>query len=133
MRKNDGIDNWFDSFFWGDRSPADAVWRPRTDVVEESNAYVVTIDLPGLKKDDVSITVEENVLKIAGERKTEHEENSEGYRRLERSFGSFERTFRLPREIEVDKIESTYENGVLRVRVPKSEKALPRRIEVKVK
>ncbi|MFH1278863.1 MAG: Hsp20/alpha crystallin family protein [Candidatus Eisenbacteria bacterium] len=137
IRNEFGMERFVDGFFnnsgWNESDGTDVAWRPRTDVREETDAYTIHVDLPGVKKDDIRIVVEESILKISGERKHASEESSEGYRRIERSFGSFERTFRLPKEVEIDKIESTYEAGVLAVRVPKSEKALPRQIEVKVR
>lgn len=128
-----GIDRFFDNLWWNENAGTATTWRPRTDVREEQEAYLLSVDLPGVTKDDVKITVEEGILKISGTRKQELGENSETYRRIERSFGAFERTFRLPKEVELEKIESTYEAGVLTVRIPKSEKALPRQIEVKVR
>lgn len=136
IRKDLGMDNFLDGFFgnfWNGDTTGDGAWRPRTDVSEENDAYQVAIDLPGVKKDDIKIVVEDGVLTVSGERKQQTEEKGDGYRRLERSFGAFQRSFRLPKEVEIDKIESHYESGVLSVRVPKSEKALPRQIEVKVR
>ena len=127
------VDGFFNNHWWNESMNSDKTWRPRTDVRDEQEAYLLSIDLPGLTKEDIKITVEEGILKISGTRKQELGENSETYRRIERSFGAFERTFRLPKEVEVDKIESTYEAGVLAVRIPKSEKALPRQIEVKIR
>lgn len=135
-RKDPGMDNFLDGFFgnfWNSDTAGDMAWRPRTDVSEENDAYQVAIDLPGVKKDDIKIVVEDGVLTVSGERKQQTEEKVDGYRRLERSFGAFQRSFRLPKEVEIEKIESHYESGVLSVRVPKSEKALPRQIEVKVR
>ncbi|MFH1680486.1 MAG: Hsp20/alpha crystallin family protein [Candidatus Eisenbacteria bacterium] len=107
-------------------------WAPRADVAEEKDSYRIEMDLPGMRKEDVRITVQENSLEIKGERNVGKDEDSEGYRRTERVFGSFERVFRLPKGTDASKIESTYENGVLTIRVPKAEEALPRRIEVKI-
>jgi len=108
-------------------------WVPRSDVEEQEDRYRIQIDLPGMKKDQIRVTVEKGILEIAGERSSEKEEKSKGYRRRERTFGSFRRSFRLPDAVDAEKIASTYENGVLTVEVPKSEKALPRQIEVKVR
>jgi len=127
------MNDFFPARWWGDGSAERPSWNPRTDVVEEKEAYRLAVDLPGVGKDALSVVVEEGILKISGERKSEKKEESEGFRRLERVAGSFERSFRLPEGVEVDKIESTFRDGVLTVRVPKSEKALPRQIEVKVR
>ena len=107
-------------------------WSPRTDIVEEKDAFRLDLDLPGLDKDAIRITVQENRLEISGERAREEEKEEGGYRRCERSYGSFSRAFTLPRGTDAEKIESTYKDGVLSVRIPKSEEILPRQIEVKV-
>ena len=128
--------DWMDDFFGGSGTAPrsdDAAWAPRTDVREAENEYDLSIDLPGVEKGDIKITVQDGLLEIAGERNLETQEGDEGYNRLERFHGSFRRTFRLPKEVRVDQIESTYEKGVLRIRIPKAEEALPKQIEVKVK
>ncbi len=134
--ENFGLNNLLDSFFhagWrGDESDG-TDWRPRTDIREEKERFVIDIDLPGVEKDQIKIVVEENILKITGERKNEKKDEAEGYTRIERSRGSFQRTFRLPKNIEVGRIESAYANGVLTLQIPKSKEALPRQIEVRVK
>lgn len=138
-RMSDGLwmDRFFDNFLAPRRRAEDdggeALWWPRTDIVEEKDAYRIDVDLPGLRKDGIKITVQDNHLEIAGERNFERKEEQDGYRRLERSYGSFRRSFRLPKATEAGAIESTYENGVLSVRIPKAKEALPRQIEVKVR
>jgi HSP20 family protein len=106
---------------------------PRTDVIEEKDAFRIEVDLPGVRKDSIRITVQDSWLEIVGERKSEKAESTGGYQRLERAQGSFQRAFRLPKGTDAGKIESTFENGVLTVRVPKAEEAIPRQIEVKVR
>lgn len=128
--------DWMDDFFGGSRAVepgVDTAWAPRTDVREKENEYDISIDLPGVEKDDIKITVHDGILEIAGERNLEKQEGDDGYNRLERFHGSFRRGFRLPKEVHLDRIESTYEKGVLLIRIPKAEEALPRQIEVKVK
>lgn len=107
-------------------------WVPPTDVVEETRQYLVTLDLPGMKREDISISLDKGVLSIQGERKREHESIEGGYTRYERASGSFTRTFSLPTIIDSKKIDAKYQEGVLTVVLPKSEEAHPRSIEVKV-
>ncbi len=108
-------------------------WLPNTDVVEEKDKYLVKVELPGLDKKDVDIKVEDNILSISGERKEEKEEKDARYHRIERRYGSFVRSFRLPETVNQNAIEASFKNGVLTVQLPKSEKAIPKAIEVKVK
>jgi len=129
--------DWMDDFFGGSwpaaRNTAEGSWAPRTDVMEKENEYEVSIDLPGLEKKDIKITVHDGLLEVTGERNLEKKEDSQGYKRIERAYGSFRRSFRLPKEVRANEIESTYEKGVLGIRIPKAEEALPKEIEVKVK
>ncbi len=130
------MDRIFDSFFQTPRSTepdAPDFWMPRADVLEEKDAYRIEMDLPGVKKDDIRITVQENSLEIKGERNLSRDQEAEGRRRSERFYGAFERVFYLPKGTDASKIESAYENGVLAIRVPKAEEAIPRQIEVKVR
>jgi len=108
-------------------------WLPNTDVVEENDKYLVKVELPGLDKKDVDIKVEDNILSISGERKEEKEEKDTRYHRVERRYGSFVRSFRLPETVNQNAIEASFKNGVLTVQIPKSEKAIPKAIEVQVK
>ncbi len=105
-------------------------WAPAVDVRETDDAFVFTAELPGVNKDDVSITIEDNVLTLTGERKFENEETKNEFRRIERSYGRFTRSFTLPREVETDQVEAKYGEGLLTVSVPKAEKTKPRKIEI---
>ena len=107
-------------------------WIPSMDLVETQDQFVLKADLPGMGEDDVNIEVENNVLTIAGERKTEHEEQHEGYYRLERATGSFSRALSLPEGIDADAVTATFDNGVLTVRIPKPEQAKPRKVKIGV-
>lgn len=107
-------------------------WIPAMDLVETQDGFVLKADLPGMTEGDVSVELENNVLTIAGERKTEHEAQHEGYYRLERATGSFSRTLSLPEGIEAEAVTATFENGVLTVRIPKPEQAKPRRVRIGV-
>jgi HSP20 family protein len=109
-----------------------ADWTPSVDIIETEGAYQITAEIPDVKKDDVKITLEDGVLTIQGQRKQEQEQQSTKYHRIERSYGSFARTFSLPDVIEVEKVKAEFKDGVLHLHLPKSEKAKPKTIEVKV-
>ena len=108
-------------------------WSPAVDIAERDDQYVVKAELPGVTKEDVKITLENNVLTIHGEKKNEKETKSENFHRVERSYGSFERSFTLPTTVKSDKIDAVYKDGVLQITLPKAEEAKPKQIEVKVK
>lgn len=113
------------------RQPSTAgAWSPALDVEEENNRFVLHVELPGMKPEDVEITLEENVLTISGERRFYEERDAEGFRRVERRFGRFHRAVRLPDRVDPDKVDARYEHGLLVVTVPKAEEAMPRRIEI---
>jgi HSP20 family protein len=109
-----------------------AEWSPLVDISEDEKEYLVKAELPEVKKEDVKLTVQDNVLSITGERKYEKEEKGRKYHRVERAYGSFMRSFTLPEDADATKVAADYKDGVLRVHVPKSEKAKPKSIEVKV-
>ncbi len=106
-------------------------WMPVVDIDESKNAFVVKAELPGVEKDDVNITIEEGVLTIRGEKKTETEDKKR--HRVECNYGSFVRSFTLPQSIKAEEIKAEYNNGVLNLTIPKSEEAKPKQIEVKVR
>ena len=103
---------------------------PSMDLVETDTHYVLKADLPGLSEEDVAIEVADNVLTVTGERKSEHEEKKDGYRRVERSFGSFRRALRLPEGVDADAISARFDKGVLEVSVPKPEERKPHRVAI---
>ena len=107
-------------------------WIPAMDLTEEDDRYVLRADLPGVREDEVHVELEDNVLTISGERKSEHEERKEGLYRLERASGSFSRSLTLPEGIDPESIQARFEKGVLEVRVPKPEERKPRRVEINV-
>jgi HSP20 family protein len=107
-------------------------WAPSVDIVETPEAFQIKAELPEVKKDDVKISVDGGVLRIEGERKQEKEEKGKKYHRIERSYGSFLRTFSLPDNVDESKVQADFKDGILNVRLPKSEKSKPRAIEVKV-
>ncbi len=111
---------------------AAAVWAPLADIKEEANRYVVQVDLPGVKPEDIEVTLQNGVLTIKGERQTEAKEEKENYRRIERFYGSFFRRFTLPETVEEEKIEANYDKGVLTISIPKKPEVQPKKISVKV-
>lgn len=108
-------------------------WAPAVDIHETEKEIVLKADLPGINLDDVDIRVENNVLTLRGERRFEKEVKDENYHRVERSYGSFVRTFSLPNSVNSEQIEAGYDNGVLKVVMPKREEARPKQIKVNVK
>jgi HSP20 family protein len=109
-----------------------AEWSPVVDITEDEKEYLIKAELPEMKKEDVKLTVQDDVLTISGERKYEKEEKGKKYHRVERAYGSFMRSFTLPEDADGSKIAAEYKDGVLKVRLPKAEKAKPKAIEVKV-
>ncbi len=109
-----------------------AEWSPLVDISEDEKEYLVKAELPEVKKEDVKLTVQDNVLSITGERKYEKEEKGKKYHRVERAYGSFMRSFTLPEDADGSKVSAEYKDGMLKVHVPKSDKAKPKSIEVKV-
>lgn len=118
----------------GDKKEAISVaeWSPLVDITEDEKEYVIKAELPEVKKEDIKLNVHDDVLTLSGERKYEKEEKGKRYHRVERSYGSFLRSFTLPEDADGTKVSAEYKDGLLMVRVPKSEKAKPKAIEVKV-
>ena len=107
-------------------------WSPTVDIVETPEEFQIKAELPEVKKEDVKVSVDGGVLRIEGERKQEKEEKGKKYHRIERSYGSFLRTFMLPDNVDDSKVQAEFKDGVLNVRLRKAEKAKPKSIEVKV-
>ncbi|HVR06944.1 MAG TPA: Hsp20/alpha crystallin family protein [Thermoanaerobaculia bacterium] len=121
----------FDTFFnEGGEDLTSRTWTPPVDIQETDEAYRIHAELPGLTKDDIQITLENNVLRLSGERKLEKDVKKESYHRIERTYGAFSRSFALPTQVSPDKVEAKFDNGVLTIVVPKAEQAKPRRIAV---
>jgi HSP20 family protein len=108
-------------------------WTPAVDIAEHDDEYLVKVELPGVNKDEVKLTLENNILTIRGEKKQEKETKKENYHRVERNYGAFQRSFTLPAAVKSDKIDASYKDGILTVSLPKAEEAKPKQIEVKVK
>jgi HSP20 family protein len=105
-------------------------WAPRVDILENESAYQVTAELPGVKKEDVEITVENNLLTLKGERKFEKDVNKEQYHRIERAYGTFARSFTLPNRVSQDQVQAKFDNGLLTITIPKAAEARPKKIEI---
>ncbi|NLG63329.1 MAG: Hsp20/alpha crystallin family protein [Candidatus Cloacimonetes bacterium] len=108
------------------------VWSPAINVRENDEQVTVEAELPGVRPDDVDISVENGMLSISGEKRAEQEKKDENWHVMERRYGRFERTFTLPRGVDVEAIRATFDDGVLRIEMPKREEARPRRIRVDV-
>lgn len=111
---------------------SDTVWVPSVDVTETDDAYEFKAELPGLKKEDIHVSVEDNVLCLKGEKKQESESKTKSVHRIERMYGKFERSFRLPNGVKANEIKAKYENGILTIRLPKSEEAKRKEIPVTI-
>ena len=116
----------------GEEALTVAEWLPAVDIAEDDKEYTIKVELPEVKKEDVRVSVEGGVLSITGERKAETEEKNKKYHRIERSYGSFARSFTLPEGAAGDKVSAEFKDGVLRVHLPKDEEAKRKSIEVKV-
>jgi HSP20 family protein len=105
-------------------------WMPAMDLVETDDHFVLRADLPGMTEDDINIEFQDGTLTVSGERKSEHETQNEGYRRVERAFGSFSRSLTLPKGVDPEAVAASFDSGVLEIRIPKPEERKPRRIEI---
>ena len=134
-RSSRDFDSIFDSFFNGHtcRSEAGCDFMPRIDIIDDKDALRLEVELPGMEKDAIKVMVEDGVLSISGERKSESEKKDENYLRSERVYGSFSRSFTLPENVDVENISADYKNGILNVTLAKSEKAKPKEIKVDIK
>ena len=112
----------------GDNYP----WIPVVDIFETEDEIKVVAEIPGIKKDDVKISLQDNVLTLKGEKKQEKEEKDKNFHRVERSYGSFQRSFSLPAAVQADKVKANYKDGILTITLPKVEEAKPKEIAITV-
>lgn len=110
-----------------------AEWIPAVDMYEDADKMEFTAELPGMDMKDIEVKIEDETLRISGERTLENEEHRENYHRVERVYGTFHRTITLPKTVETEKVKAVYEKGVLRVTLPKREEVKPKKIDVVVK
>jgi HSP20 family protein len=108
-------------------------WAPLVDIAETDHEFFIKAEIPEVNKEDVKVTVDNNVLTIRGERKQEKEEKGKKFHRVERYYGTFARSFTLPENVDQAKIEASFKDGMLNLRLPKTEKVRAKEIEVKVK
>jgi HSP20 family protein len=106
-------------------------WAPALDISERKDAYLVTVELPGVEADDLEITMEDGLLTIQGERQFTSESSEQQFHRIERRYGAFRRSITLPAQVQAEQIEASFENGVLQIVVPKMEEAKPKRIQIR--
>jgi len=131
----DEMNRLFDDFFG--RPVTRPAWAeeaccPCVDVSETKDNLVINTEIPGMSKDDVNVSVKDNVLTLSGEKKQEKEEKDADYHRIERSYGSFSRSFTLPTSVQPDKVKAAYKDGILRITLPKSEEVKPKQIPITV-
>jgi len=126
---SDEIDRFFNDFGLNLRD-SDTVWRPSVDLSETENTYEVKAEMPGMKKEDIKVEVKENVLTLTGEKKHETKDDKKNFHRLERVYGKFQRSFRLPKEVKSQEIKAKYRNGVLMIEIPKAEEMKPKEVAI---
>jgi HSP20 family protein len=133
-RLNSVLDEAFNAWpFQSEQNGAlTSAWLPACDVFEDRDAVKIMAEVPGVRPEDVKLSIENNLLTIRGEKKQQAEEKSERVHRYERSYGAFERAFALPTTVDPEKIDAQYAHGVLTITIPKAERARPREIQVKV-
>ena len=107
------------------------LWAPALDIAERPDAYLVTVEVPGIKPEDLDITLEGGVLTVQGERRFQDQSADQQWHRVERRYGAFRRSITLPSQVQEDKVEASFEDGLLQIVVPKAEAAMPKRIEVR--
>jgi HSP20 family protein len=131
----DEMNKLFDDFFgrpvlrteW-----TDSAWNPSVDVSEDKDNVIIKAEMPGMNKEDIKISVQDGVLTLKGEKKQEKEEKDKNYHRIERSYGSFCRSFQLPTSVKSDKIKAGYKDGVLSIALPKAEEVKPKEIPISI-
>ena len=126
------FDDFFGRDFFVEPFRGMGEWRPAMDVAETDNAVVVKAELPGLEAKDVEVSLNGDILTVKGEKKEEKEEKTKSFHRVERHYGSFERSIRLPAPVKPDKVEATFKNGVLTVELPKTEESKAKSVKIKV-
>jgi HSP20 family protein len=125
-----GLRRWLEEGF-GEPGGRAGVLSPAVDITENDEAYTIRAEVPGVKKDDLALEVREGVLTLRGEKKVEREEGKDRGRRLERSFGAFSRSFALPSDANVDRVDASFKDGVLCIVIPKQPEAKPMQVSIK--
>jgi HSP20 family protein len=132
MQYRDRFDRWLEEEFGKpeEKGLLEAGWLPSADIKETDKEVVISAELPGIDEKDISVEIEDHSLVIRGKREFEKETKKEDYRRIERSYGSFYRSFALPASADVDKIKAVHEKGLLKITVPKAPELKPKKIEI---
>jgi HSP20 family protein len=134
-RRNDPfrmLEPFFGRFQFMDEAANSGTWAPPVDVAEEGDKIMVKVEVPGVDEKELKVHFEDGILTVSGERQFERKDNR-NYHRIERTYGSFIRTFSLPRSVDANAIVANYRNGVLEIEIPKREEAKPKQIEINVK
>ncbi len=129
----DDMDRFFETFFGQHPEGREGFWTPIVDIEESNGNILVKAEIPGMEKDEIKVSVRDNMLTISGERKQEIETKDKTFHRIERSYGKFSRTITLPSEVNADKVKAAYKDGVLNIILPKPESVKPKQIEVEIK
>lgn len=129
----DDMDRLFETFFGQHPEGREGFWTPIVDIEESNGNILVKAEIPGMEKDEIKVSVRDNMLTISGERKQEIETKDKTFHRIERSYGKFSRTITLPSEVDADKVKAAYKDGVLNIILPKPESVKPKQIEVEIK
>lgn len=132
LNVRDEMDLFFDDFFNRSTFNLDTVWSPNMDLKETNDKFYATIELPGLEKDDVNISMKDDVLVISGSKKREKEDKKENYHYFERTYGNFERSIRLPSPVNEKKIKAKFKNGILTIELAKNSEAIAKSIPISV-
>ena len=133
----DEMNRLFNDFFGRvpsrfDTELSQSEWSPSVDISETKDEIMVKAEMPGMKKDDIKITLQDNVLTLRGERKQEKEEKENNFYRIERYYGSFARSFNLPTVVQADRIKASYKDGILSITLPKAEEVKPKQIPIEI-
>jgi HSP20 family protein len=128
------VNRLFDTFFGRPpvASPVDRGWAPPVDMYETKDDLVVSVEVPGVREKDISVSITGDVLTVKGERQFAHEVKDESFYRVERTYGKFERNIPLPMPVQADKVKASYRDGVLEVRLPKADEVKPKQIKVDI-
>lgn len=135
MSFRDEMDRLLDDFYGRMAQPGESAngkWLPVMDVSETEDSVIACLELPGLKKEDIRVSVHDDILTVSGEKKQEKTEEGENVRRVERSYGFFKRTVSLPAQVDADKVKAAFKDGVLKVTLPKLESEKPKEIQIQV-
>ncbi|UCF71801.1 MAG: Hsp20/alpha crystallin family protein [candidate division WOR-3 bacterium] len=127
------MDRLFTTLFGQAPEEREGFWAPVVDIEEDNENILVKAEIPGMKKEDIKVSVQGNMLNITGERKQESEVKSKTFHRVERSYGRFSRMITLPTDVDSDKVKASYKDGILSITMPKPESVKPRHVDVEIK